>query len=87
MPLAIIFMVIFAAVGLGLAAAGIFYLVRFVVRGFRPDPEEGSGLGQLFAGIGSLGMMALVTYSVVRYHDQMLAMVFEPFRTIWGWFH
>jgi hypothetical protein len=84
---AIILMLIFAAIGLTVVSIGIFYLVRFVVRGFRPDPEVGSGLPAFVVGVVALAVLVFFAYVIVRYHDQTLDMAFEPFRTIWGWFH
>jgi hypothetical protein len=72
---------------LAFAVAGMAFFIKFVVRGFRPDPEEGTGLGPLVGGLAALGMLTLMTYSVVRYHNMMLDEALKPFQTIWGWFN
>jgi hypothetical protein len=86
-PLAIIFMLVFAVVGVGIVGSGLFSLARFVLRGFRSDPDNGSGLGLLAAGLFFLAVVAFMAYSIIWQRDQMFDVLLEPFRTIWGWFH
>jgi hypothetical protein len=85
-PVVLVIMLVFAATGLWFVGRGVFYVLRFIVRGFQPDPVEGLGLDSLLFGIIIVAVMALVGYSVVHYSDYYTDEILGPLRTVWGWF-
>ena len=100
-PLAIIIILIMIGAGLmlvgeavAMAGRGVYFLIKFAVRRFRPDPEEGTGAGNLLEGVATLVFSCFfltipgyIIYYVIRFHDTVFDESSAPFRTIWGWFN
>jgi hypothetical protein len=85
-PLAIVIIAVLVGVPLLFVGWGIYFLIMFVLRGFRPDPENGTGVKFLAIGLVVLAFESFITYEVVQNRDLMMNEIFDPFRTIIGWF-
>jgi hypothetical protein len=86
LPLAIAIIVVLVGVPLLFVGGGLYFLITFVFRGFRPDPENGTGIRFLAIGLVVLAFESFITYEVVQNRDLMMNEIFDPFRTIIGWF-
>jgi hypothetical protein len=84
-PVEIFAILFFVAIPLGMTGFGIYFLVRFVFRGFRRDPDEGRWIAILMGGLAILTVEAFIAWDIARNLELMINELFAPFRTILGW--
>jgi len=86
-PIGIGVIVFLAAIPLYVIGWGVYFLIGFVFRGFRRDPDGGTGIKILSGGLALLALEAFIAYDIARHRDLMMNEWLAPFRTIVGWFN
>jgi hypothetical protein len=85
-PVGIVIIAVMVGVPLFFVGGGVYFFVGFVFRGFRREPEEGTGLKYLTMGLVLLAFEAYMAYMVIQNRELMMNEWLAPFRTIVGWF-
>jgi hypothetical protein len=86
LPLFALALLMIAGFGVGATLAGLYFLVAYVARGFKPDEDVGTGLFPLLMGVVALGFLTLITGGLWVSRAHIIEDMLHPFRVIAGWF-